>query len=113
MNTEATVKTETATKTVKRKYTPRGTTIVGKRVVLLNGVPVGRGRPAKEGKGKRTVVYIPANETYDVTKHGAGVEFRAKRHAALKRLKIANPVVDLATPATMPVEKPSEALEVL
>lgn len=86
------------TKTVgvgKRQYTKRGTTVPGKRVVLLNGVPVGRGRPAKVGKGKRTVVFVPVGEVYDVTKHGVGTEFRATRHGVLRRLK-RNPVINLA-----------------
>jgi hypothetical protein len=48
-----------------------------KRVVLLDGKPVGRGRPAKNGKGTRTVVFIPDNEKFDVAVHGTGVKFRA------------------------------------
>ena len=46
-----------------------------KRVVLLNGQPVGRGRPTLTGKGERTVVFIPVDETFDATKHGLGVKF--------------------------------------
>lgn len=79
----------------KRNYTKRGTTVIGKRVVLLDGVPVGRGRPSKNGKGERTVVYIPVNEEYDVAKHGTGVMFRGGKHSAFKRLKVDNTVVDL------------------
>lgn len=46
-----------------------------KRVVLLDGSPVGRGRPAKEGKGNRTVVWIPVDEQFDAKKHGTGSKF--------------------------------------
>lgn len=105
MKTETTVETLTETSVApvvatavpvvaKRTYTKRGTTVPGKRVVLLDGKPVGRGRPAKNGKGKRTVVYIPAGEVYDVTKHGVGTEFRTSRHAVLRRLKVVNGVVE-------------------
>jgi hypothetical protein len=83
---------------VKRQYTKRGTTVPGKRVVLLNGVPVGRGKPAKNGKGKRTVVFVPMGEVYDVIRHGTGTEFRSKRHGVLRRLKVkdlSNSVVNL------------------
>lgn len=76
------------TENTKRVYTKRGTTVAGKRVVLIDGVPVGRGRPAKEGKGNRTVVFIPFNETYDVAKHGIGVRFNHASHGVLKRLKV-------------------------
>jgi hypothetical protein len=59
-----------------------------KRVVLLNGQPVGRGRPAKDGKGDRTVVYIPVDETFDVSKHGVGKKFYAgvKAGPSIKRV---------------------------
>lgn len=43
-----------------------------KRIVLLNGEPVGRGRPNKTSKKLRTVVYIPIDECYDISKHGVG-----------------------------------------
>ena len=94
---------EVVEKVTKRHYTKRGTTQLGKRVVLLNGVPVGRGRPAKNGKGKRTVVYIPQGETYDVAKHGKGTEFRTARHSVFKRLKVANKVYDLKETSIEPV----------
>lgn len=48
-----------------------------KRVVLLDGQPVGRGRPSKTGKGNRTCVFIPVDETYDVMVHGAGKKYSA------------------------------------
>jgi len=51
------------------------TKVTLKRVVLSDGKPVGRGRPATEGKGERTVVFIPIGDTFDITKHGAGVKF--------------------------------------
>ena len=82
--------------TEKRKYTKRGTTVQGKRVVLLDGKPVGRGRPAKDGKGKRTVVFVPVGEQYDAAKHGMGTEYRSSRHGVLRRLKVENKVIDLA-----------------
>ena len=93
------VNTEVA-KVTKRKYTKRGTTVLGKRVVLLDGKPVGRGRPAKNGKGKRTVVFVPIGEQYDAVKHGTGMEYRSSRHAVLRRLKVKNKVIDL-TPAVV------------
>lgn len=48
-----------------------------KRVVLLDGSPVGRGRPGKENKGERTVVFIPVNETYNKSVHGVGKKYIA------------------------------------
>lgn len=70
VNTEA----STAVK-AKRKYTKRGTTIVARRVTLLDGKPVGRGKPAKDTRGNRTVVWVPVGEAYDPTVHGQGVKF--------------------------------------
>ena len=67
------------------------TKVTLKRVVLLNGAPVGRGRPSKEGKGERTVVFIPVGETFDATKHGVGVQFKAGRdcfRSSIKRVDI-------------------------
>jgi hypothetical protein len=72
-------------KTEKRHYTERGSTYKARRVVLLNGEPVGKGRPQKEGKGGRTVVYIPENMPYDKAIHGLGVKFNANSHKALFR----------------------------
>lgn len=59
----------------KRKYTKRGTTIVARRVTLLDGKPVGRGKPSKDARGNRTVVWVPIGEAYDVNIHGIGVKF--------------------------------------
>lgn len=73
-NTVETVTTATVTKT-KRKYTKRGTTIVARRVTLLDGKPVGRGKPSKDTRGSRTVVWVPVGETYNPTVHGLGVKF--------------------------------------
>lgn len=64
----------------KRDYTPRGTTYWARRVILLNGEPVGRGRPAKDGKGERKVVYVPVGMEYDVAVHGEGVKYNAHSH---------------------------------
>ena len=62
-----------------------------KRVVLLDGKPVGRGRPAADSKKNRTVVFIPVDETFDVSKHGAGVPFRSglrQFQASIKRVDL-------------------------
>ena len=66
----------------KRSYTPRGTTYWARRVILLNGAPVGRGRPSTEGKGERKVVYVPVGMEYDKTVHGEGVRYNAHSHRA-------------------------------
>ena len=71
----------------KRKYTKRGTTFWARRVILLGNEPVGRGRPAKDGKGERKVVYVPVGMEYDVAIHGEGVKYNAHSHRAThKRL---------------------------
>jgi hypothetical protein len=66
----------------KREYTPRGTTYWARRVILLNGEPVGRGRPSLEGKGERKVVYVPVGMEYDVAVHGEGVKYNTHSHRA-------------------------------
>lgn len=66
----------------KREYTPRGTTYWARRVILLNGEPVGRGRPSLEGKGERKVVYVPVGMDYDVAVHGEGVKYNTHSHRA-------------------------------
>jgi hypothetical protein len=66
----------------KRDYTPRGTTYWARRVILLNGEPVGRGRPSIEGKGERKVVYVPDGMEYDVAVHGEGVKYNTHSHRA-------------------------------
>lgn len=66
----------------KRDYTPRGTTYWARRVILLNGAPVGRGRPEKAGKGERKVVYVPVGMDYDVAVHGEGVKYNTHSHRA-------------------------------
>ncbi len=89
----------------KRQYTARNTTVVGVRTVLLNGVVVGKGRPSKEGKGQRTVVYVPKGETYNTAKHGLGVKFYSDKHPAIRRLKVtANTAVDLASTPSVTTE---------
>jgi hypothetical protein len=92
----------------KRGYTARNTTVVGVRTVLLNGEVVGKGRPSKEGKNQRMVVYVPKGQTYNVAVHGLGVKFNPLTHKAIRRLKSANVVVDLAT-APVVVEAVSDA----
>lgn len=77
------------------------TKVTLKRVVLLNGKPVGRGRPNKNGKSTRTFVFIPIDQTFDVTVHGTGSGYRADRcKTPIKRVDIAkfNKLVKL--PAT-------------
>jgi len=77
--------TETSTKRRRLKY---GTGLKVKRVVLLDGVPVGRGKPAKGTTKSRTVVYIPVDATYDVSIYGTGSQYNAYRGtAALKTVK--------------------------
>lgn len=78
------VKTVKVKSAAKRYYTPRGTSLPAKRVVLIDGVPVGRGRPSSEVKN-RTVVYIPVNEKYNREKHGIGVKYSATNHPALSK----------------------------
>lgn len=63
-----------------RDYTPRGTTYWARRVILKNGKPVGRGRPAAAGKGERKVVYVPVGMAYDVAIHGEGVKYNSHSH---------------------------------
>lgn len=68
------------------------TKVTLKRVVLLNGKPVGRGRPSKEGKGERTVVFVPVGETYDPAVHGTGKKYNAglaQYKLPIKRIDIA------------------------
>ena len=72
----------------KREYTPRGTTYWARRIVLKDGKPVGRGKPSKEGRGKRTVVYVPVGMEYDAAVHGPGVKYNTASHKAThKRIK--------------------------
>ena len=68
------------------------TKVTLKRVVLLDGKPVGRGRPNKENKGERTCVFIPVDQTYDVAVHGTGNKYRA----GLSQYKLAIKRVDIA-----------------
>jgi len=70
---------ETSTKRRRLKY---GTGIKVKRVVLLDGKPVGRGKPAKGTTKSRTVVYIPVDATYDVNIYGTGAQYNAYRGSA-------------------------------
>lgn len=65
-----------ATETVKRGPGRPKTKVTLKRVVLLDGQPVGRGRPTKGSTSKRTYVFVPVDETYDATVHGDGSRYR-------------------------------------
>jgi hypothetical protein len=69
----------------KREYTARGTTYQCRRVILMNGEPVGRGRPETEGKGQRRVVYIPFGMEYDAKIHGEGVKYNSNSHKATQK----------------------------
>ena len=89
MNTQA-VMTE-AVAVVKRPVGRPVTKQTLRRVVLLDGAPVGRGRPIKGSKQNRTVVFVPINETYSVAKHGTGVKFAPKQ----KQFKVSIKRVDL------------------
>jgi len=85
-------KTKPAVK-AKRKYTARGTTVVARRVTLLDGKVIGRGKPAKATKGLRTVVYVPVGQDYNPTVHGLGVKFTpglVQFRKVFKRIKIAD-----------------------
>ncbi len=85
------------------------TKVTLKRVVLLDGQPVGRGRPNKDGKAKRTVVFIPVDQTYDATVHGKGVPYRAglnQFRVPIKRMDIAKYRKLVNLPATA-VESPA------
>ena len=65
-------------KSARRKY---GTGLLVKRVVLLNGAPVGRGKPVKGTLKKRTFVYIPMDASYDVEVYGTGSRFSGAESA--------------------------------
>jgi hypothetical protein len=68
------------------------TKVTLKRVVLLDGKPVGRGRPQKDNKAERTCVFIPVDQTYDLAVHGPGNKYRA----GLSQYKLAIKRVDIA-----------------
>lgn len=68
------------------------TKVTLKRVVLLGGKPVGRGRPLKDNKAERTCVFIPVDQDYDVAVHGSGTKYRA----GLSQYKVAIKRVDIA-----------------
>jgi hypothetical protein len=83
----------------KRSYTPRGTTVVGVRTVLLNGKVIGRGRPSDHDKSERRVVYVPRGETYNASVHGSGVKYDPAQHPPLKRLPVGKATA--STPTTV------------
>jgi hypothetical protein len=99
----------TQTVAVKRGPGRPKTKVTLKRVVLLNGKPVGRGRPNTDGKEDRRVVFIPVDETYDKAVHGEGTKYRA----GLSQFKVPIRRVDIAKyrklvnlPATAPAKAP-------
>lgn len=63
-----------------------------KRVVLLDGQPVGKGRPEKDSKRQRTVVYVPVNESYDRAKFGVGKPYNPSKNSGqrhpFRRMKV-------------------------
>lgn len=72
---------ETTVKSKSRRL-KYGTGIKVKRVVLIDGVPVGRGRPTRGTVKSRTYVYIPVDATYDVNVYGTGSTYNAYRGTA-------------------------------
>lgn len=113
-----TVKTKPAVK-AKRKYTARGTTVVARRVTLLDGKVIGRGKPATATKSLRTVVYVPVGQDYNPAVHGLGVKFTpglVQFRKVFKRIKIAdlgkvyNLTAATAAPATESVSAAVEAV---
>jgi len=96
---------DNAVETPKRGPGRPTTKVTLKRVVLLDGTPVGKGRPAKDGKSKRTVVYIPVDQTFDVKVHGVGVKYRADRaKLPIKRVDIAKFNKLVKTPEIVPAK---------
>jgi hypothetical protein len=99
-----------ATETVKRGPGRPKTKVTLKRVVLLEGKPVGRGRPAKGSSSKRTYVFIPVDETYDAAQHGSGSRYRAglnQSKTPIKRVNIGSYRKLVNLPATAPVVTPA------
>ncbi len=116
------VKGEKAPKAPKSKRGPGRprTKVTLRRVVLVDGKPVGKGRPVKASKGARTVVYVPVGQKYSKAKFGLGTKFSPKvQKLSMKRVDIekygnitgavknvaskATPVVADLTPAVEPV----------
>ena len=93
---------------VKRGQGRPRTKMTLKRVVLLDGKPVGRGRPEKDSKGERTVVFIPVNEDFDVAKHGTGKKYLAglaQYKLPIKRVDL-NKYQKMVNATASPVEAP-------
>lgn len=92
-----------------------------KRVVLLNGTPVGKGRPSKNEKKVRTCLYIPLSEDFGShTRATAEREYNpSKNDSQRKQFKRTNVstliAITPATPATdaaeaVSVNQPAEAM---
>jgi hypothetical protein len=86
------------------------TKVTLKRVVLLDGQPVGRGRPQKDNKAERTVVFIPVDQNYDAAVHGTGTKYRAglsQFNLAIKRVDITKyrKLVNLPATSVAPATK--------
>ena len=90
---------------LKRNYTERGTTVKATRVVLIDGKPVGRGKPSLEGKGERKVVYVPVGQTYNAEIHGSGVRFNKHFHGVWKRVAIKPAMTYTHIAETVPVNE--------
>ena len=96
----------------KRDYTPRGTTYWARRVILLNGEPVGRGRPSIEGKGERKVVYVPVGMEFDVAIHGEGVKYNTHSHRSTHKRIAKNSVTYTFDDGVAPTAKATGATKV-
>lgn len=109
-NMKSVTETLPSTNVVKRGVGRPKTKVTLKRVVLLDGQPVGRGRPVKGSKTNRTYVFIPVDETYDLTSHGVGAQYRAGRsQAPIKRVNIGS----YRKFVNLPTISPTAAVEVL
>ena len=73
------VNTNSIVASVKKQLGRPRTFETQKRVILVDGAPQGRGRITGDKKSNRRIVFIPVNETYDVTKHGIGVLYNVKK----------------------------------
>ena len=90
------------------------TKVTLRRVVLADGKPVGRGRPVKGSKSNRTYVFVPVGESYDLTVHGVGSQYRPGRaQPPIKRVNISSFRKLVNVPATKPVQAVVEAPAVL
>lgn len=93
-----------------------------RRVVLLNGIPVTKGRPAKDSRKSRTCVYIPLKESYgNHTKATPEAEYDPSRNdsqrkqfkrTSLKNLVVINPGTQTAPAVTADPAPATESVAV-